>query len=190
MSVFNLIAVVLVLAALFGYLNFRFIKLPPSIGLMLMALAFSAALIMARQLGWAVEQRAEELVRSIDFNVTLMQGMLSFLLFAGALNVNLEDLVQHKWSVAVFTVFGVLCSTAIIGCLTCLLFNWLGLALPLLQCLLFGALISPTDPIAVLSLLARPGPSRSTLLVRLCSTTEWELSSSWHCANSSLGTNL
>jgi CPA1 family monovalent cation:H+ antiporter len=157
MNVFHLVAIVLTLAALFGYLNFKFIKLPPSIGLMLIALLFSLFLIAARHLGWAVEA----LIRSIAFNVTLMQGMLSFLLFAGALNVNLEDLLQHKWSVTIFTVFGVLCSTALIGCLTWFAFNRLGLALPFLHCLLFGALISPTDPIAVLSLLKHFGAPRA-----------------------------
>jgi monovalent cation:H+ antiporter, CPA1 family len=161
MSVFNLIAIVLTLSALFGYLNFRFLKLPASIGVMLISLLFSAALILAHQLGSDVSQEAERLVRSIDFNTTLMQGMLSFLLFAGALNVNLEDLLQHKWSVAIFTVFGVLCSTAIVGLLVYVLFGWIGLAIPLLHCLLFGALISPTDPIAVLSLLKQFGAPKT-----------------------------
>jgi CPA1 family monovalent cation:H+ antiporter len=90
-----------------------------------------------------------------------MQGMLSFLLFAGALNVNLEDLLQHKWSVAVFTVFGVVCSTAIIGLLVFVLFGWIGLPIPLLHCFVFGALISPTDPIAVLSLLKQFGAPKT-----------------------------
>ena len=161
MNVFELTAVILTLAALFGYVNYRFIKLPSSIGVMLIAMLFSLALIIAQRLGVEVAPMAERIVRGIDFNTTLMQGMLSFLLFAGALNVNLEDLLQHKWSVAIFTVFGVLCSTAVVGLLTFWLFRWLGISLPLLYCLLFGALISPTDPIAVLSLLKRFGAPRA-----------------------------
>src|SRR5574342_337835 len=101
------------------------------------------------------------MVKNIDFNTTLMQGMLSFLLFAGALNVNLEDLLHHKWSVTVFTIFGVLCSTAVIGVLTYVFLRWLGLSLPMRYCFLFGALISPTDPVAVLGLLKQFGAPKS-----------------------------
>ena len=153
MNAFDLTALVLTLTALFGYLNYRFIKLPTSIGVMLIALLFSLALIAAQHLGWDTAAHAERILKNIDFNTTLMQGMLSFLLFAGALNVNLEDLLRYKWSVGQFTVFGVLCSTALIGFLSYGLFHWLGAPLPLVYCLLFGALISPTDPIAVLGLL-------------------------------------
>ena len=153
MNAFDLTALVLTLTALFGYLNYRFIKLPTSIGVMLIALLFSLALIAAQHLGWDTAAHAERILKNIDFNTTLMQGMLSFLLFAGALNVNLEDLLRYKWSVGQFTVFGVLCSTALIGFLSYGLFHWLGAPLPLVYCLLFGALISPADPIAVLGLL-------------------------------------
>ena len=146
MNAFELTALVLTLAALFGYINYRFIKLPGYIGVMLIALLFSLALILAQHLGWNVAAQAGRTVRSIDFNTTLMQGMLSFMLFAGALNVNLDDLLHHKWSVALFTVFGVLCSTAIIGFLAYVLFARIGAPLPLVYCLLFGALISPTNP--------------------------------------------
>jgi monovalent cation:H+ antiporter, CPA1 family len=161
MSIFNLIGIVLTLAALFGYLNFRFIRLPATIGVMLIALVFSLSLLLLQCLGWSIEPAAERLVRSIDFNVTLMQGMLGFLLFAGALNVNLDDLLQHRWTVAVFTVFGVLCSTAIIGFLTYIVFQRIGVGLPWIYCFLFGALISPTDPIAVLGLLKQFGAPKA-----------------------------
>jgi CPA1 family monovalent cation:H+ antiporter len=161
MNVFDLVAVVLTLAALFGYINYRFLKLPPAIGFMLIALLFSLSLILAQHLGWQVQPMAERTIGSIDFNTTLMQGMLGFLLFAGALNVNLEDLIEHRWSVALFTVFGVLCSTAIIGYAMYVVLGWLGVALPLIYCLLFGALISPTDPIAVLGLLKQLGAPKS-----------------------------
>jgi CPA1 family monovalent cation:H+ antiporter len=153
MNAFDIIAVVLTLAAVFGYINLRFIKLPTTIGLMLIALLFSLSLIAAQHLGWNMVSVARDILGRIDFNTTLMQGMLSFLLFAGALNVNLEDLLVHKWSVAVFSLFGVLCSTAIIGGLAWLIFRSIGMTASPLYCFLFGALISPTDPIAVLGLL-------------------------------------
>ncbi len=144
--------IVLALAGVFGYINHRFIKLPTSIGLMLIALVVSLGFIALRHFG--VETSfAEKIINGIDFDKTLMQGMLSFLLFAAALNVNLEDLLADKWSVALFTFFGVLCSTALIGFVTYFLFGVIGTPLPLIYCLLFGALISPTDPIAVLSML-------------------------------------
>jgi monovalent cation:H+ antiporter, CPA1 family len=152
MTAFDIMAIVLTLAGLFGYVNHRFIKLPANIGLMLIALVVSLALIFLRHLGINMDF-AEKTIHGIDFDKTLMQGMLGFLLFAGALNVNLEDLLMHKWTVALFTVFGVLCSTAIIGGLGYVFFAWAGLPLPLIYCFLFGALISPTDPIAVLSML-------------------------------------
>ncbi|HEU6449104.1 MAG TPA: sodium:proton antiporter [Verrucomicrobiae bacterium] len=152
MNTFNLIAIVLTLAALFGYVNHRFIKLPSSIGLMLIALVCSLALILAHRLGLQI-QFAEKMIGSISFEKTLMQGMLSFLLFAGALNVDVENLLRLKWTVGIFTFFGVLCSTAIIGVLGWLFFNGVGTPLPFIYCLLFGALISPTDPVAVLSML-------------------------------------
>lgn len=152
MNAFNLIALVLTLAALFSYINHRFIKLPVSIGLMLIALICSLLLILAHHLGAQIGF-AKEIVGGIKFDRTLMQGMLSFLLFAGALNVEVESLLKHKWTVAIFTFFGVVASTAIIGVLGWLLFNWAGTPLPFVDCLLFGALISPTDPVAVLTML-------------------------------------
>jgi CPA1 family monovalent cation:H+ antiporter len=155
MSIFDLIAIVLCLAGVFGYINFRFIRLPTSIGIMLISLIFSLILVLANHLGWDLATHADRIIKSIDFNKTLMQGMLSFLLFAGALNVNLEELLRYKWSVALLTFFGVVGSTFIVAGLI-----WLGLsrmfvAMPFVYCLLFGALISPTDPIAVLTLLKK-----------------------------------
>lgn len=145
-------AIVLTLAGLFGYINHRFIKLPSSIGLMFIALVVSLALILIRHLGFHIGF-ADKIVGSIKFDKTLMQGMLSFLLFAGALNVNVKDLLEHKWTVTIFTLSGVLVSTFIIGVLGFRLFNWASVPIPFIYCLLFGALISPTDPVAVLTML-------------------------------------
>jgi CPA1 family monovalent cation:H+ antiporter len=105
----------------------------------------------------AVAVRATELVAAIDFNETLMQGMLGFLLFAGALHVNLNDLAQQKWLIAGLASAGVLISTAVVAALSWCVFRLVGLEVRFLYCLLFGALISPTDPIAVMALLKQAG---------------------------------
>lgn len=161
MNIFDLTAIVLTLAGLFGYINYRFIKLPSTIGLMLIALVFSLCMIVVHHLGFDLARQAHEIVGSIDFSKALMQGMLSFLLFAGALNVNLEDLLQQKWSVAIFVLFGVACSALIVGWLVWLGLGALNIQLSFIYCLLFGALISPTDPIAVLSMLKELGAPKS-----------------------------
>jgi CPA1 family monovalent cation:H+ antiporter len=161
MNVFQIIAILTTLAALFSYVNHRFIKLPTTIGLMLISLLFSLSLIIGSYLGLGFEAKADRIVTSIDFNQTLMQGMLSFLLFAGALHVNLENLLRQKWTIGIFATFGVLTSTFLIGGAMYLLLGWIGLPLPFLYCLIFGALISPTDPIAVLGLLKQANAPES-----------------------------
>lgn len=149
------IATLLGLTALFGYVNHRFLKLPQTIGLVMVALAASLAAMAIDALvpGWGLlpELRAE--MRDIDFANTLMQGMLSFLLFAGALHVNLNDLAEQKWAIIGLASFGLLLSTALVGFAMYGVFSLIGLPIPLLYCLIFGALISPTDPVAVLSIL-------------------------------------
>jgi CPA1 family monovalent cation:H+ antiporter len=126
MKLFDILAVLVTLSAAFSYLNYRYVRLPTTIGLMLIALVMSLGLIALDFLGLGIKQGAEELLGSVDFDETLLHGMLSFLLFAGALHVNLVS----WWT-----------------------FNAIGLVVPLIYCLLFGALISPTDPVAVLSIL-------------------------------------
>ncbi len=190
MDMFQVIALLLTLAALFSYINYRFIKLPTTIGLMLISLVISLSLIGISHLGGHEEttpaaapgvgstnavaeaegaregqgtaghtgalglrERTREILQRLDFSKTLMQGMLSFLLFAGALHINLEHLFPQKWIVATLASFGVVISTVIVGGLMFLCLQWLGLGLSLPYCLIFGALISPTDPIAVLALL-------------------------------------
>jgi len=151
---FNTIAILITVAALFSYLNQRFIHLPTTIGLMIIALGLSVALVLIGALGWpALRLDAEAFLRGIDFHATLMQGMLSFLLFAGALHVNLSDLRQQKWIIALLATLSVVISTVLIGVFTYWLLNLLDLQLPFIYCLVFGALISPTDPIAVLGVL-------------------------------------
>jgi CPA1 family monovalent cation:H+ antiporter len=153
MGLVEIIAILITLAAGFSYLNHRFIKLPETIGLFLCALLFSLLLIGLDGVGLGISSKAEELLRQVDFNRTLLHGMLSFLLFAGALHINLDDLARRKWIIALLATAGVIGSTFLVGLLTHWVSRWLGLDLPLIFCLLFGALISPTDPVAVLSIL-------------------------------------
>ncbi len=151
----NLVALLVTLTALFSYVNHRFIKLPTTIGVMVLALVLSLILMSLGELGYApVEQRAAAIIGGIDFNQVLMQGMLSLLLFAGALHVNLEELAQQKWPIGILATVGVVASTFLVGIASWLVLNVLfGISISLLYCLLFGALISPTDPIAVLGIL-------------------------------------
>ncbi len=153
MNVFQITALLITLAALFSYINHRLIKLPTIIGLMLISLLFSLALIVGSHFGLNFEAKADQIIASIDFNQTLMQGMLSFLLFAGALHVNLDNLLQQKGTIVTFATLGVLGSTLLVAGSMFLILRWVSLPLPFVYCLVFGALISPTDPIAVLGLL-------------------------------------
>ena len=149
MNLLNTITVLVCLSAVFGYLNYRLLGLPTKIGLMVIALAMSLVLVALNGLGVSIAGEARAFVEGIDFNLALMQGMLSFLLFAGALHLNLDDLFEQRWIVAILASVGVVSSTFIVGTLAYYLFGFLGLELRYIDCLLFGALISPTDPIAV-----------------------------------------
>jgi len=162
MDILNTAAILITLAALFSYLNYRFLKIPTTIGIMLISLLMSLGLLALHALGMTqLEQHAERMVRGIDFYETLMDGMLSFLLFAGALHVNLDDLRQQKWVILILATVGVLTSTFLVGGMTWLIFNALDIPMPFIYCLVFGALISPTDPIAVLGVLKTVGVKKS-----------------------------
>lgn len=162
----NIAALLIVLAALFSYINYRYLKFPTTIGVMFISLLMSLTLIGLGEIGFEIERRAEEVFASIDFNETLMHGMLSFLLFAGALHVNINDLVRQKWAIGTLATAGLLMSTLIVGGLMWLVSGLLGLQLSWVYCLLFGALISPTDPIAVLGILktAKAPKSQETII--------------------------
>ena len=146
-SLFHTIAILLVLAALFSYVNYRYIGLPASVGLIVMALVLSFSLEIMGALGFGMEGHAAHLLASINFNQTVLHGMLGFLLFAGALHINLHDLARQRWTVLLLATVGVILSTLLIGFLTWWMLSLAGIHLPMLYCLLFGALISPTDPI-------------------------------------------
>ena len=161
MELFNIIAILITLSALFGYINHRFIRLPTTIGLMLISIVMSLALIVLGHLGLGIERKWMTVMERIDFNETLMVGMLSFLLFAGALHVNAGELLKQKWNVGIFATFGVVVSTVLVGTLTYFVLELLGIKVGLIYCFLFGALISPTDPIAVLGILRRTDTPKS-----------------------------
>lgn len=148
-------AILLSLAALFAYLNHRFIKLPTVIGIMLIGLFFSIVFILLGDFIPVVSQAADHFVEGIDFDATLMQGMLSYLLFAGALHVNLNDLREQKRLVAVLASLGVVLSTFLVGTTIYYVFPLMGYQVPYLWCLVFGSIVSPTDPVAVLGIMKK-----------------------------------
>jgi Na+:H+ antiporter len=155
MSVFDIAAILITVAAVCGYVNHRLLRLPQTSGTLLVALASSLIVVAIERLAPAVDLQPiiETFLQRIDFNQTLMRGFLCFLLFAAALHLDLEGLVDHRWTIGVLSTLGVLLSTAVVGLLTWVAFRLLGVGLDPFVCLTFGALISPTDPIAVMGLL-------------------------------------
>jgi CPA1 family monovalent cation:H+ antiporter len=161
MNLFQILAILISLAAVFSFLNHRYLRLPTAIGLMLIALLASLGLVLLGPYTHGVEEHIQQLLQAVDFDETLLHGMLSFLLFAGALHVNLADLAKQRWVIATLATASVLGATFIIGYLAHWGFALLGLDSPLIYCLLFGSLISPTDPIAVLGILKSAGASKT-----------------------------
>lgn len=157
MTPFQIIAAVVTLSAIGGYINHRYLKLPQTIGLMAFAFAVSLCAIILNKAGVPLFMGAGLFIEQIDFSEVLLHGMLSFLLFAGALHINLEELKSVRWSVALLATAGVIAATIITGTLVWWASGLTGLQLPYLYALLFGALISPTDPIAVLAILKDAG---------------------------------
>lgn len=158
----DLIAVLITLTALFSYLNLRFIGLPTTIGVMLIALVVSLGIIAVDAAGLAdVYTLAHSTVAQIDFNFVLMQGMLSLLLFAGAMHIDLSELAAFKWPIGILASVGVVASTFLIGTVSYYVLPAVGVELPFIYCLVFGALISPTDPIAVLGILKSANAPKS-----------------------------
>ncbi len=155
MSTLETAAIILALTALFAYLNERFIRLPTSIGVTLVALVVSLALLLFGSAGLVTQ--TEGFLASLDFDALVLEGMLSFLLFAGSLHVDLARLNEQKWPILILATAGVVLSTFLVAALVFFMLGLIGLELPFLYALLFGALISPTDPIAVLGILKRLG---------------------------------
>lgn len=155
MKLFNILAILITMSAVFSYLNHRTIRLPNTIGVMLIALLGSLVLILLGPLSLGLKESTRQLLNSIDFDETLLHGMLSFLLFAGALHIDLSDLYQQRRIISLLATVGVVGSTFIIGASAWWILGLLGIEFSFMFCLLFGSLVSPTDPIAVLSILKR-----------------------------------
>ena len=153
MQVYHYFTIIIMLAAAFGYFNKRFLKLPRTIGVMIIALLTSLAMVLAASYFPDLFTQTKTMILSIDFYTVLMEVMLSFLLFAGSIHIRLNDIKSERVPIIAFSTIGVLISTVIVGGLMYYLLQAFNLDVPLINCLLFGALISPTDPIAVLGIL-------------------------------------
>lgn len=153
MDIFAITTVLIVLSALFGYINARFLKMPNTIGLMSITILFTLVVIALSFLGIDLVQEEKEFIMQIDFQTVLLDGMLSFLLFAGALHTSFQQLKVQRKPILAFATLGTIISTFIVGVFIYYLLDFINLKVDFLYCLLFGALISPTDPIAVLGIL-------------------------------------
>ena len=155
MSLFDIVAVLLTLAAVAGYLNRRYLRLESSVGLLLISLLSSLGVMGLNWLfpGLGLTATVRGYVENIDFNEALMHGMLGLLLFAGALHADLDYFVQRRWTIALLATLGLLLSTLLVAVMSWGIFDLFGLEVSFLACLVFGALISPTDPIAVMGTL-------------------------------------
>ncbi len=157
MDFFNIITILVVVSAAFAYINQRFVKLPYTIGAMVITIAMSIVLTITGWVNPELTNPLKDLIIQIDFSTVLLEVLLSFLLFAGALHTNFDQLNVQRAPILAFATFGVLLSTFLIGGVMYLLLPLLGLDIAFIHCLLFGALISPTDPIAVLGILKKVG---------------------------------
>jgi CPA1 family monovalent cation:H+ antiporter len=161
MELFPLLSLLIVLSAGFSYLNFRYLKLPNAIGLMLVSLLFSLSIIGVSLFFPSLKINVEQLLSGIDFSELLLEVMLSFMLFAGAIHIKFKDLKAEKLSILLFSTLSVIISTFLVGYISFYILNLFHFEVSLIQCLLFGSLISPTDPIAVISILKSAGVPKS-----------------------------
>jgi len=166
MTPFDVVAVLTTMAAVFAWVNHRYVRLPTTIGLMSISLVLSLVLVVLERQGLASAETFVSFVESIDFDEAVLQGMLGALLFAGALHLELEDLIEQRGVITILATAGVLVSTAVVGLLVMPLWGALGFAVPLASCLLFGAIVSPTDPIAVAAILKKAGVPQ-TLMAKI-----------------------
>ncbi|MFI4861332.1 MAG: cation:proton antiporter [Phycisphaerales bacterium JB063] len=161
MGLIDIMGVMVALAAALAYINHKFLRLPTTVGLMLLALIHAVAVLAIGQVYPPAVASAQGLIGSIDFNETLMHGMLGYLLFAGALHVNLADLKQQTLVIALLATLGVLITTFLVGSFAYGITQLLGIEVKFLHCLIFGSVIAPTDPIAVLSIVKKLGAPKS-----------------------------
>ncbi|NND92866.1 MAG: sodium:proton antiporter [Granulosicoccus sp.] len=162
MSLLTITSILITVSAIFAYVNYRTLKLPNTIGIMVISLVFSLVLVILGNLGYGDAERiASDIISQIDFDDALLNGMLGFLLFAGAVHINLDELLRRKWTIGILASVGVLCSMFLVAGGAYFVFQWFGFSVPFIFCLLFGSLISPTDPIAVMGILKTAGASKS-----------------------------
>lgn len=157
MDLYFTFSILIVLSALFAFLNSRYLKLPPAIGIMLLAIITSMSLMGLDRIYPAFSQFLADLIARLDFPSVLMGAMLNFLLFAGAIHVSMQELHKQRLPILILSTLGVILSTFLVGSLMYGLFFQLGMEVPYIQCLVFGALISPTDPLAVIAILKKAG---------------------------------
>lgn len=161
MDIFFIATVLIVLSSIFGFINQRFIKLPNAIGLMLITILFTLSVVIIGFFDDTLLQQEKELIQSIDFKTVLLDIMLSFLLFAGALHTNFTELKAQRKPVIAFATLGILISTFLSGVFVYFLLQLINFPVDFIYCLLFGALISPTDPIAVLGIMKKVGAPKN-----------------------------
>lgn len=155
MDAYLIATILILLSGIFGYINTRFLKLPNTIGLMVITIVFTLIVIAVSYFDPTLLNFEKEIISKINFREVLLEEMLSFLLFAGALHTNFNQLKIQKWPVLLFSTFGVLTSTFLVGIAMYYVLQLVGMPIEFIYCLLFGALISPTDPIAVLGILKK-----------------------------------
>ena len=161
MSALQIVGLVITLVAVFGYFNQRVVKLPDAIGITAIGVVVSLVAVILASFDAAIGVAVKATAAGIDFPSLLLHGVLGLLLFAASLQINIADFAKERWLILVLATCGVLLSTSIVGGLFYLATAWLGLGISLLHCLLFGALVSPTDPVAVLAILKRVGVPKS-----------------------------
>ena len=164
MDLFNSLSLLVTLTAIMAWVNLRWIRLPATIGVMVLSMLFSLGLVAMESLGMGASGRVAETLQQMDFGETLLHGMLGALLFAGALHLDLHDIREKKWPITVLATVGVLLSTLLVGAGAWVVFGALGFHVSWATCFLFGALISPTDPIAVGAILEKAGVPESLLV--------------------------
>jgi CPA1 family monovalent cation:H+ antiporter len=166
MSLLLVVSVLLVLTAVFGMVNERYLKLQPSIGLMLLALGMSLVLVGIQAAGVADLGWVETLVRKLNLSDVLLNGVLCFMLYAGSAGVTLESLKRDEWTILTLAIGSTIIACLVTGTLLHFALGWMGVTLGLAYAFVFGALISPTDPIAALAILKAAGlPKRLEAII-------------------------
>jgi len=158
MEIFTIITILVVISSIFGYINVRFLKLPTTIGLMIMAIVLTLLILVVGIFDDNIIALAEDTINDIDFSNLILDVLLSFLLFAGALHTDWDRLKEQGAPILILATVGVLTSTFLVGTIFYYVVNYLlNFEVGYIYCLLFGSLISPTDPIAVLGILKKIG---------------------------------